>query len=117
MLRHTRGITIAALACLIASASLAHAHGGMAGAQLGRPIATSVALGFVCYWLVILWPSSSKKGDTEVQPGAQDKDATAAHKTSHKYAARVKRKPRLRKIEGNGQLRSDVQVRRKTHER
>ena len=55
--------TIGALIWLLASASIAHAHGGMAGPdEIGPPLFTSVALGFVCYWLVILWPSSKTQG-------------------------------------------------------
>ncbi len=42
---------------------LAHAHGGLAGPnEVGPPIMTSIALAFVCYWVVILWPAS-KRGD------------------------------------------------------
>lgn len=112
-----RAIQTVVFASLLASASLAHAHGGMGGAQMAPPIATSIGLAFVCYWIVILWPSSSKKEDTEIQSGSQDRDAILPRRPAHKSAARVKRKPRLRKIEGNSQLRSDVKVGRKTHER
>jgi hypothetical protein len=102
-------ISMAVLACLMASASLAHAHGGMAGPEeLGPPIFTSGLLGFVCYWLVILWPSSKKKGDTEVRPGTQNQSATRTRRRSHKNAVHVKRVPRLRKIERSGQVRSNV---------
>ncbi len=102
-------ISMAVLACLMASASLAHAHGGMAGPEeLGPPIFTSGLLGFVCYWLVILWPSSKKKGDTEVRPGTQNKSATRTRRRSHKNAIHVKRVPRLRKIERNGQVGSNM---------
>jgi hypothetical protein len=102
-------ISMAVLACLMASASLAHAHGGMAGPEeLGPPIFTSGLLGFVCYWLVILWPSSKKKGDTEVRPGTQNKSATRTHRRSHKNAVHVKRVPRLRKVQHSGQVGSNV---------
>ena len=102
-------ISMAVLACLMASASLAHAHGGMAGPEeLGPPIFTSGLLGFVCYWLVILWPSSKKKGDTEVRPGTQNKSATRTRRRSHKNAVHVKRVPRLRKVQRSGQVGSNV---------
>jgi len=101
-------ISIAVLACLIAVPSLAHAHGGMAGPEeLGPPIFTSGLLGFVCYWLVMLWPSS-KKGGTEVGPGTQNKSATRTRRRSHKNAARVKQVSRLRKVERSGQFGSNV---------
>ena len=55
---------IAALVWLIAPASIAHAHGAMAGPdEIGPPLFTSAALGFLCYWVVILWPSSKSKDD------------------------------------------------------
>ena len=47
------------LACLIPS--LAHAHRGFGPAELGIPLWTTVGLGVVCYWIVILWPASKKK--------------------------------------------------------
>ena len=60
-----RQITSSALGVglgLVATASLAHAHGGMAGPdELGPPLFTSAALAFVCYWVVILWPASKKR--------------------------------------------------------
>jgi hypothetical protein len=45
--------------CVVAtSATAAFAHGGMASAdELGQPLGASIALAFVCYWAVILWPS------------------------------------------------------------
>jgi hypothetical protein len=46
------------LAWLAGSASTAFAHGGMASpADLGRPLAASAAIAFVCYWAVVLWPA------------------------------------------------------------
>jgi len=59
---------IGVLVYLTASVSTAHAHGGMAGPdELGPPLFTSAALAFVCYWLVILWPSSRNKNGTNPQ--------------------------------------------------
>jgi hypothetical protein len=54
-------VAIAILASVASSASMAFAHGGMAGPdELGRPLAASAALAFICYWAVVLWPSSRK---------------------------------------------------------
>src|SRR5215469_911860 len=49
----------AVMFCMVAtSASTTFAHGGMAGpGELGQPLGASIALAFVCYWAVILWPS------------------------------------------------------------
>ena len=56
--------TLAAIVWMLASASIAHAHSGLAGpAEIGPPIATSIALAFVCYWIVILWPASKRDDD------------------------------------------------------
>jgi len=57
---------VLALLWLDATALVARAHGGMAGPdELGPPLFTSVALAFVCYWAVILWPSyKSRNPDT-----------------------------------------------------
>lgn len=102
-------ISMAVLACLSASPSLAHAHGGMAGPEeLGPPIFTSGLLGFACYWLVILWPSSKKKGGMEVGSGTQNKSATRTRRLSHQNSAHAKRRSRLRKIGSSGQFGSNV---------
>ncbi len=53
---------IGAFVWILGAAPIAHAHGGMAGPdEIGPPLLTSAALGFACYWLVILWPSSKRK--------------------------------------------------------
>ncbi len=102
-------ISMAVLACLIAAPSLAHAHGGMAGPEeLGPPIFTSGLLGFVCYWLVMLWPSAKKKSETAVGSGTQNKSATRTRRRSRQNSARVKRVSRLRKIEKSSQVGSNV---------
>ena len=48
----------AVVAGVVASASIAFAHGGMASPdELSRPLGLSAALAFACYWIVLLWPS------------------------------------------------------------
>src|SRR5260221_10962855 len=73
---------------MLASPILARAHGGLAGPnEVGPPIMTSVALAFVCYWVVILWPSS-KRGDNNASgaSGSQgrngDRDRTRNRTTT-----------------------------------
>jgi len=96
--RRTWRLSTAWLACLVAAPSLVYAHGGMAGPdELGPPIFTSGLLGFVCYWLVMLWPSAKKKDNVEVGSGTQPKSITRTRR-------RVRRVALLRKIEKNGQL-------------
>src|SRR6267154_3981047 len=66
-------ISTAALTTMLATASAAHAHGGMAGpSEIGPPLLTSGALGFACYWLVMLWPSA-KNRRTPDDPGKNRK--------------------------------------------
>lgn len=109
MPRRVWRISIAVLACLMGSITLAQAHGGGGGPEVVLPpIFTSGLLGFVCYWLVMLWPSSQKKSDTEVRPGTQNRHATRTRRRAHQNAARVKQVPRLRKIERSGQVGSTV---------
>jgi hypothetical protein len=52
-----RSSTLAVL-WVLATSSLAHAHGGIAGPdELGPPVIISTLLGIGCYWAVVLWPS------------------------------------------------------------
>ena len=62
---------IAAISALSVStlmfASAAFAHGGMAGPdELGRPLAVSAAIAFVCYWAVVLWPSRKRSDGAQM---------------------------------------------------
>lgn len=61
--RHMRGVMVAGL-WLVVSASMAHAHGGLAGPdELGPPVITSAMLGIACYWIVMLWPSRRSRNE------------------------------------------------------
>jgi hypothetical protein len=93
--RWVRPIALAVFAGVIIAPSLAHAH-GMGGQELGPPIITSGLLGFVCYWLVVLWPSAKRTVDP-----------AGGFSRQNKGAPRVKRKPRLRIIETRSQFHSD----------
>lgn len=103
---------------IVATASIAHAHGGMAGPdELGPPLLTSAALAFVCYWVVILWPTSKRKGSDNKPPG---KRMTAGK--SQRYSMRTSKNndtrqtSRLRRVgnhhghggSGSGRRASDV---------
>jgi hypothetical protein len=49
-------------------ATVAHAHGGIAGPdELGPPVITSTLLGIACYWVVILWPSGRRRDVTKLR--------------------------------------------------
>ena len=57
-------------AWILASASVGFAHGGMAGPdELGRPLGLSIAIAFVCYWVVMLWPSRKPGGNAQLNRG------------------------------------------------
>src|ERR1700724_2236251 len=75
--RRIARIGTATLTTMLASASAAHAHGGMAGpAEIAPPLLTSGALGFACYWLVMLWPSAKNRRRTP--DGSGPKTGTSA---------------------------------------
>ncbi len=78
------------LLALLAGPSLfpppVYAH-GMNLAEIAPPVITASILAFVCYWLVVLWPTS-KSAET---------DGSGAPETDR--IIRIKRKPRLRVIE------------------
>jgi hypothetical protein len=60
----------AAGAWILGSASVGFAHGGMASAdELGRPLGVSIAIAFVCYWAVMLWPSRKRDGNVHLNRG------------------------------------------------
>jgi len=101
--RPTLGIVLS----LIASASIAHAHGGMASADdLGPPLFTAASLAFVCYWVVILWPRSKRRNSDEAPPG---REVQVRKNQSHARQSRKTAAPRqtaqLRQVEGNRALR------------
>jgi hypothetical protein len=104
---------IAVLAFLLMAPALALAHGGMGPEEIGPPVMTSGLLGFVGYWVVMLWPSAKKKDEQEVGASGQNFYPHQTDSRSAKRSARVKRRPRLRKIEGTGRFGSDQNTRRK----
>ncbi|MGE0683420.1 MAG: hypothetical protein AB7P69_21280 [Candidatus Binatia bacterium] len=105
--------SIAMFALLLMAPALALAHGGMGPEEIGPPMMTSGLLGFVGYWVVMLWPSAKKKDDQDVGTSGQNPYTPRTDRFSHKRSVRVKRTPRLRKIEGRGQFGSDQNTRRK----
>lgn len=95
-------LRMAVLASSLLVPTLVHAHGGMGPDEIGPPIMTSGLVGFACYWLVMLWPSVKKKDDFGVS--GYNLSTFQAERRPKKRSARVKRIPRLRKIEGSAQL-------------
>ena len=81
-------IRLAAAAGVLSLPGSAYAHGANA-AEMAPPIITSGLLGFVCYWLVILWPASKR--------AASHPDRFAVPVVGPQ-PIRIKRKPRLRVI-------------------
>ena len=105
-------LSVAVFTSLIIVPTLALAHGGMGTDEVGPPLMTSGLIGFVSYWLVMLWPSS-RKGKTVAGSGTTITLRT--RQRSRKRSALGKRIPQLRKIEGNGQLDGDQTSRRRAN--
>lgn len=106
-------IGCAVFVALLMTPAFVLAHGGMSTDEVGPPIVTSGLIGFVSYWVVMLWPSAKKKGDPKV--GIEGKDPSAPRIDRHisKRPAHLRRTPRLRKIEGRSQFSSDQNTRRR----
>jgi hypothetical protein len=52
----------AAILWTAAFTATAHAHGGIAGPdELGPPFITSAVLGIAGYWLMMLWPTRTRR--------------------------------------------------------
>ena len=102
-----------ALASSMVAPALALAHGGMGPNEIGPPIVTSGLLGFAGYWAVMLWPSAKKKNDQEMKTGGQNPYGHRTDVRVQTRPVRVKRAPRLRKIEGRGQHGGEQHTRRK----
>ena len=110
----TARIGVATLTSMLASASAAHAHGGMAGpSELGPPLLTSGALGFACYWLVMLWPSVKNRRTTP--DGSNSKSSSSARlneQSNGRKSARAKKMPHMKKIEGKMRVDAESSSRR-----
>jgi len=73
----------AAGAWILATASVGFAHGGMASVdELGRPLGVSIAIAFVCYWAVMLWPSRKRGGNVQPNRGRRPPQRRNRHITS-----------------------------------
>jgi hypothetical protein len=97
---------LATVLVLTATATTVCAHGGMASADdLGPPLFTSGALAFVCYWLVILWPASKRKGSDDAPPVSETR-SSGKRQHSSRSSAKTSPKPssQLRKVSSNGAL-------------
>jgi hypothetical protein len=109
-----------AMTWMLASPVLAHAHGGLAGpGEVGPPIATSIALAFVCYWVVILWPASKSTDSTAGganSAGAQGKSSDRARTRSMNKAGVAKQRAHLRNAVANGQSEDGANARRKAND-
>lgn len=112
--RRTVRIGVATLISMLASASAAHAHGGMAGpSELGPPLLTSGALGFACYWLVILWPSAKNRRTTPDGSGTKTGSSARLDDPSRSQrSARAKKTPHLKMVETKTHLEAEPSSRR-----
>lgn len=103
----TTGVMI--LPAVVLLPTLAYAH-GMEGQEIGPPLLTSGVLGFLCYWLVLLWPSAKKTGNPATQSGKPP------HSSARHSGGRVRQTPRLRKVERRGHAPSPPHLHRKAND-
>jgi hypothetical protein len=105
--------SMAVLIFLFLAPALALAHGNMGPDEIGPPILTSSLLGFVGYWAVMLWPARKKEDDSGLQSDGHGGYDQGTERRTPRRTGRVKRPPRLRKIEGGSQIESDQAPRRR----
>jgi len=100
---------VPAIALLLTWVANAHAHGGMAGPEeIGPPLFTGVALGFLSYWAVVLWPTSRRRKDDRRADPSDGDPIERPRRVSNNGATRsVRTTPRLRKIEGGAKPAGD----------
>jgi hypothetical protein len=101
------------LAYVLVAPALAHAHGGMSGDELGPPLMTSGLLGFLSYWLVVLWPSSHKKDGAQAAANQQLEGGARPQRRGPKSGVRRRRRPHLRVVQPGEHVSGDQQARRK----
>jgi hypothetical protein len=106
-------ISLVVFAWVLVAPVLVFAHGGMGPDEIGPPIMTSSLLGFVGYWAVMLWPTRKKKDDAGLHSDGQGGFAQRTARRAPRRTSRVKRAPRLRKIEGGSQIDNDQNPRRR----
>lgn len=112
--RQTWPIYVTTLTWMIVLPALALAHGGMGPDEVGPPIGTASLVGFVSYWVVMLWPSSKKKEKAQIGPDGKKMVSPENNvRPRRRKIPRVKRIPHLRKIETGPQFASDQPERRK----
>ncbi len=99
-------ISIATLTTILATVSAAYAHGGMAGpAEIGPPLLTSGALGFACYWLVMLWPSAKKRIETPDGSGTKRGNSAPLNGQSNiRKSSQMKQSQHLKSVESKMRL-------------
>ena len=114
MIRQGMGIVLG----VVATVSIAHAHGGMAGPDdLGPPLFTSAALAFICYWVVILWPAAKRKASDDAPGGRKlpvKEDSRLGKRASKRIVAgrtsqlRRVQNSRASSVSGSGRKATDV---------
>jgi len=113
ILQQRWSISATVLTSIVILPTLALAHGGMGPDEIGPPIMTAGAIGFIGYWAVMLFWPTAKEDDSAVGTNGRNPSLPPTKRRPHRRSARVKQIPRLRKIAGTGQLDSDQQRRRK----
>jgi hypothetical protein len=106
-------IRMTTVICMLALPALAHAHGAMGPDELGPPLGTAGLLGFVSYWVVMLWPSMKKKEQKLARSHNGGSASGAPSRPRKRKIPRGKRIAHLRKIAAGAQFSSDQPERRK----
>lgn len=84
------------LAAFLVAPALAHAHGATSGDELAPPLLTSGFLGFVSYWVVMLWPSSRR--NQTPQSGSNRQNEQGSQVRRPRKAGRAKRRGLLGRV-------------------
>jgi hypothetical protein len=110
MFRRHHALGLVMLAASLLAPALAQAHGA-SGDELGPPLLTSGLLGFVSYWVVMLWPSSPRNqtprsgSDRQDEQGPQirtPRKAGRAKRMALSHRVRPARVVRRQEESGNG---------------
>src|SRR5205823_177584 len=91
MFRRHHALCLMMLVVSFFAPALAHAHGAMSGDELGPPLLTAGLLGFVSYWVVMLWPSSRKNQTPQPGSNRQNEHGSQGRRPRRRNAGRLKR--------------------------
>ena len=65
LFRRVLQLSVVVTGWLVGSTLPVYAHGVASGDQLAPPLFTAGAVGFVIYWLIVLWPSQGQEAGAQ----------------------------------------------------